>query len=84
MASDLIVELPTSHGYDALLVVVDRLSKRVHIIPTTSDINSVGVARLFWDYIWRHVLEPLRRLWCKVTLQSRLVLNTNNRQSSTY
>ena len=24
---DLIVELPTSHGYDSLLVVVDRLSK---------------------------------------------------------
>ena len=50
---DLIVELPTSHGYDALLVVVDCLSKRVHVSPTTSDINSVGVARLFWDYIWR-------------------------------
>ena len=51
---DLIVELPTSHGYDALLVVVDRLSKRVHVIPTTSDINSVGVAQLFQDHIWRH------------------------------
>ena len=48
---DLIVELPTSHGYDALLVVVDRLSKQVHVIPTTSDINSVGVAWLFRDYI---------------------------------
>ena len=41
---DLIVELPTSHGYDALLVVVDCLSKQVHVIPTTSDINSVRVA----------------------------------------
>ena len=41
---DLIVELPTSHEYDVLLVVVDRLSKRVHVIPTTSNINSVGVA----------------------------------------
>ena len=51
---DLIVELPTSHGYDALLVVVDHLSKQVHVIPTTSDINSVGVARLFRDHIWRH------------------------------
>ena len=51
---DLSVKLPTSHGYDALLIVVDRLSKWVHVIPNTSDINSVGVARLFWDYIWRH------------------------------
>ena len=51
---DLIVELPTSHRYDALLIVVDHLSERVHVIPITSDINSVGVARLFRDYIWRH------------------------------
>ena len=51
---DLIVELPTSHRYDALLVVVDHLSKWVHLIRTTSDINSVRVARLFQDYIWRH------------------------------
>ena len=51
---DLIVELPTSHGYDALLVVVDHLFKQVHVIPTISDINSVRVAQLFWDYIWRH------------------------------
>ena len=29
------------------------------------------------------VLEPLRRLWCKVILQSRL-RTTNNGQSSTY
>ena len=41
---DLIVELPTSYRYDALLVVVDCLSKWIHVVPTISDINSVGVA----------------------------------------
>ena len=51
---DLIMEIPTSHGYDALLVVVDHLSKQVHVIPTTAGINSVGVAQLFRDYVWRH------------------------------
>jgi transposase InsO family protein len=50
---DLIMELPTSHGHNALLVVVDRLSKRTHVIPTTSDINSVGIARLFRDHVWK-------------------------------
>ena len=39
---DLIVELPTSHRYDALLIVVDRLSKQVHMIPTTSVLR-VGI-----------------------------------------
>ena len=48
------MELSTSHGYDALLVVVDHLSKQVHVIPTTSDINLVGVAQLFQDHIWRY------------------------------
>src|SRR6266481_5532277 len=28
---DLITELPQSHGYDALLVVVNHLSKRTHV-----------------------------------------------------
>ena len=41
---DLITELPISQGYNALLVTVDRLSKRAHVIPTTSDVNSVGIA----------------------------------------
>src|SRR3979490_2986738 len=50
---DLIMKLPISQGYNALLVMVDRLSKRAHVIPTTSDVNSVGIARLFCDHIWK-------------------------------
>ena len=41
---DLITELPISQGYNALLVTVDHLSKHAHVIPTTSDVNSVGIA----------------------------------------
>ena len=44
---NLITELPQSHGYDSILVVVDWLSKRAHFIPTTSDVTSLGVAQLF-------------------------------------
>src|SRR6266481_4479905 len=50
---DLITELPQSHGYNALLVVVDHLSKQTHIILTTSDVTSLGVAQLFRDNIWK-------------------------------
>ena len=46
---NLITELPQSHGYDSILVAVDRLSKQAHFIPTTSDVTSLGVARLFRD-----------------------------------
>jgi len=46
---DLITELSISQGFDALLVVVDHLSKIVHYISTTTDINSKGIAHLFLD-----------------------------------
>ena len=32
---------------------MDQLSKHAHIIPTTSDINSVGIACLFHDNVWK-------------------------------
>ena len=39
-----------SNGFDALLVVVDCLA---HYIPTTSDVNSKQIAKLFFDNIFR-------------------------------
>ena len=50
---DLITGLPLSNGFDGLLVVVDRLSKMAHYIPTTTDITSKGIARLFFDNIFK-------------------------------
>ena len=47
------MELPTSHGYNTLLVTVDCLLKHAHVIPTTSDVNSVGIAWLFCDHVWK-------------------------------
>jgi len=53
ISMEMITDLPTSHGHNVLMVVVDHLSKWAHIIPTTSDMNSVGVARHYRDYIWK-------------------------------
>src|SRR6266481_4759449 len=44
---NLIMDLPRSHGYDALLVIVDHLSKCAHIILSTSDVTFLGVTWLF-------------------------------------
>ena len=47
VTTDLIVGLPESHGFNTIWVAIDRLSKRIHIAPTTAEVNSVGIARLF-------------------------------------
>ena len=55
---DFIVELPrTKKGYDAILVVVvvvvvDRLTKRAHFCPTTTDATAPDAARVFMDNIF--------------------------------
>ena len=50
----MIGELPKSRGNNAILVVVDCLSKRIHAIPTVTSVDSEGVARLFLANVWQH------------------------------
>jgi hypothetical protein len=45
---------PTTRGHDAILVFVCRLSKMVHIAPTTSKITAEGTAQLFAQEVWKH------------------------------
>ena len=51
---DFIVRLPESYGFNSILVVVDRLSKMAHYIPTTEEVTSEQVARLFFDMILKN------------------------------
>jgi hypothetical protein len=49
---DFIVELPSSEENTNMMVVVDRLTKQVHIIPC-SKITALAVARLFLTHVWK-------------------------------
>src|SRR5260370_34369884 len=51
---DMIGELPDSKGYNAILMVVDCLSKQIHAIPTVTSLDSAGVAKLFLEHVWHH------------------------------
>jgi hypothetical protein len=53
ISADFITKLPEAQGKDALLVVCDRMTKQVHLIPTTEATNSEGLARLFRDTVWK-------------------------------
>jgi len=50
---DFIMKLPVVAGKDAILVVCDRLSKMAHFVATTEGMSAEGLARLFWDNIWK-------------------------------
>jgi len=53
ISADFITKLPIAQGYNSILVVVDRLMKIVHFIPTTEKTLAEGLARLFRDNVWK-------------------------------
>jgi len=53
ISADFITKLPLAQGYDSILVVVDRLTKMVHFIPTMEKTSAKELARLFRDNVWK-------------------------------
>lgn len=51
ISMDFIVQLPESKGHTSILVVVDRLTKMAHFIPTTDDVDAEGTVSLFLSRI---------------------------------
>jgi len=48
-----VVELPESSGHDAVMTVIDSVSKRVYFILTHTTVTAEGAARLFLHHIWK-------------------------------
>src|SRR5271170_2332235 len=44
---DMIGPLPVSHGNDAILVIVDKFSKRLILEPITTELTALGVAKIY-------------------------------------
>ena len=54
ISMDLIVELPTtSEGHNAIVTVVDRLTKMTHFFPCTTNVKADQLASLFLNNIFR-------------------------------
>jgi len=53
ISADFITKLPLAQGYDAILVVCDRFSQMAHFIATMERMSAEGLARLFWDQVWK-------------------------------
>ena len=50
---DFVVELPLSSRHDAVITVVDSVSKWAHFIPTHTTVTAEGAARLFLHQVWK-------------------------------
>jgi len=51
ISADFITKLPLAQGYDSILIVVDRLTKMVHFIPTMEKTSAERLAQLFRDNV---------------------------------
>ncbi len=71
---DFIVQLPiTKDGHDAIMVVVDKFSKFVCLIPTVSTVDAATCARLFFDF------------WiCKYGLPDKLITDRDSKFTSLF
>jgi hypothetical protein len=53
ITTDLVTDLPESHGFTAVAVFIDRLTKFVIFVPCRKELDAVGYARLFFDNVFR-------------------------------
>jgi len=53
LSVDFIVGLPSFSRHDAVMTVVDSVSKRVHFIPMHMTVTAEGAARLFLHQVWK-------------------------------
>jgi len=60
LSVDFVVKLPESSGHDAIMTVVDFVSKRVHFVPTHTTVTVEGAARLFLHNVWKLHSLPKR------------------------
>ena len=57
---DFVTGLPKSQGYDAIFVVVDMLTKMVHLIPVRKEYTAKEVAYVFMKNIFTYHGLPRR------------------------
>jgi len=51
LSVNFVVELLESSGHNAVMTIMDSVSKRMHFIPTHTTVTAEGTAKLFLHYI---------------------------------
>ena len=53
-----IVELPESNKKDAIMVVVDSVTKQSHFLGTVTTLSAAGTTQLYLQHIWKNHRLP--------------------------
>ena len=54
VSMDFMTHLPESKGFDSIMVVVDRVSKMSHFVPTRDTATAQEVGRLYFNKVVKH------------------------------
>jgi hypothetical protein len=54
VSMDFMVNLPSSRGFDAMMVMVDRFCKMAHFITTKESATAQKMGRLFFTHVFKH------------------------------
>ena len=91
ITTDLVTDLPESHGHTAIAVFVDCLSKMVHFAPCRKEVTAEGYARLFINTVFRYhgmpeviISDRDPRFTSKFWTQLFKLLGTNLRFSTAF
>ena len=57
---DFIVQLPESNGKDAIMVVVDSVTKQSHFVSTVTTLSAARTTQLYLCHVWKHHGLPKR------------------------
>jgi len=60
LSVDFMVKLPESSGHDAVMTIMDSISKRVHFVLMHTTVTVEGAARLFLYHVWKLYGLPKR------------------------
>ena len=58
ISANFITDLPLSHGFDTILMIVDQFSKEVELISCTKTCSALDMAKLFMHNMWKHYGLP--------------------------
>ena len=71
---DFMTHLPESKGFDSIMVVIDKVSKMAHFVPTRDTATTQEVGRLYFNKVVKH--HGMQKTSFRIGIQSLRVVSS--------